>query len=295
MSTTPADFDDTALVPRTAATCSVNPTDVTQAARLVAWGLRPTERPASSIEYRELIERYQRDAAFQDTVKRVAAGLECRVLYGGPHGLLLAPSNDSPFELTPSAFRGNADANGRLLDGLIQVAIASTVYPRAADMLEDPGIARSEITASGVMLTLDTIAARLRESAQGAPDPDASAVEQGLVEAWRVYDKLPRIGAGSDGRVRTNTVRRQIDLNLDRLREFGCMMRQQRAMGEDGWRPTYRYQVLVQDYAYGPIMDALARLAAFPEHITSPTGDAPADLAPSPDRRPRRNDSRQDA
>jgi hypothetical protein len=229
---------------------------------LIGWGLLPNERPQASIEYRELVERYTRDAVFQQLVEKAAGGLQCRVLSCGPHGILLVPGEDSPVALKPADFRGNMTTDGRLLDGLIQVAIASTVFPRAADMLEDPSLARPELTVTAVIDTLDAIATRLREAAKGNRDPDASAEAQGLLDAWRVYDRMPKTRMTEDGRAANATVRRQVELNLERLREFGAFTR----TGDDAWRSTYRYQKLVQDYAYSPILDALQDLRGLPEY-----------------------------
>lgn len=114
---------------------------VWHAGRLVQWGLRPLARPAQEADYRDLVERYFDDGAFRTTVRELADGLGLHVLDVSEHGVVLAPHDDSIFALKPADFRGGSSkVDDRLLDGLAQVAIAATVFPRAGDLDEDPDI-----------------------------------------------------------------------------------------------------------------------------------------------------------
>jgi hypothetical protein len=238
--------------------------DVRRASRLLAWGLRPTARPQQHEEYRELVERYQREPLFRQAVEAAAGGGDLRVLHCGPHGLILVAGETSPYLLKPAEFRGNADVEGRMLDGLIQIGIAATIYPRAAELFEEADRVRGMFTAKQVQETLDLIVDRLREASKGERDPGASAEVQGLLEAWRVYDKKPRVRDTQDGRAGHKTIRQQITLHLQRLREQGCMLDVEQG-GVMRWRSTYRYHLLVQEYAYSPMFDAMRALQALPE------------------------------
>ncbi len=238
--------------------------DVRRATRLVAWGLRPTARPQQHEEYRELVERYGQDDLFRQAVEAAAGGGDLRVLHCGPHGLILIAGETSPYLLKPADFRGNADVETRMLDGLIQIGIAATVYPRAADLFEAYDLARSPITAAQVQETIDLIVDRLRDAAKGDRDPGASAETQGLLEAWRVYDQKPRVRETRDGRAAHNTIRQQVTLHLQRLREQGCMIDTERA-GTIQWQSTFRYHLLIQEYAYSPMFDAMQALRALPD------------------------------
>src|SRR6266480_835354 len=96
--------------------------DAYLAGRLIQWGLRVKERPALQAEYKELIDRLQDRSEFRVLVNQLADGLGLRILDWGDHGLALAPVGDSPFALKGASFRPNrADADERLLDGLVQV------------------------------------------------------------------------------------------------------------------------------------------------------------------------------
>jgi hypothetical protein len=78
---------------------------------------------------------YFDDPAFCTTVQATADGLGLLVLDVSEHCLVLAPREDSAFQFKPADFRpGTTRAEDRLLDGLVQVAIAATVFPRARDL-----------------------------------------------------------------------------------------------------------------------------------------------------------------
>ena len=233
--------------------------DVRRATRLLAWGLRPKARPALHPEYRELVDRYRSDLAFQEAVQAAAGGAGLRVLYCGPHGIVLLPTDDSAFLLKPAEFRGNVTVEGRTLDGLIQLAIMGTVYPRPAELLEPYERGRTPVTVAQVQETLDLIADRLREAAKTARDPSTTAEEEGILEAWRLYDARPRVAEGRSGRALSNSIGQQITNHLTRLEELGCMLPESTS-GVSAWRSTVRYHVLVQEYALGPIADAVTRL-----------------------------------
>lgn len=222
---------------------------VWHAGRLIQWGLRPVARPAQETEYRELVERYFDDGAFRTTVRELADGLGLHLLDVSEHGVVLAPQNDSVFRLKPGDFRpGSSKVDDRLLDGLAQVAIASTVFPRARDLDDDPDIVRPPVTVDEVEAQLRQLCERLAEEARAEPDPDATDEDRGLIEAWRVYLQRLDTMETRDSRKAMRTTRRIIEYSLDRLREFGCFT-QVHQNTEQAWQPTRRYQVMVQQLA----------------------------------------------
>ncbi len=219
------------------------------AGRFVQWGLRPLSRPAQESEYRELVERYFDDDAFRLTVREVADGLGLQVLDVTEHGIVLAPQDGSVFGLRPGEFRpGSSKVDDRLLDGLAQLAIAATVFPRARDLDEDPDIVRPPVTVDEVEAQLRHLCDRLELESRESPDPAASDEARGLVEAWRIYLRRLDTMQTRDARKAMRATRRIIEYSLDRLREFGCFT--QVRQGEDAaWQPTRRYQVMVQQLA----------------------------------------------
>ena len=219
------------------------------AGRFIQWGLRPLARPAQEAEYRELTERYFDDGAFRAMVRELGDGLGLRVLDVSEHGIVLVPLEESIFGLRPADFRpGSARVDDRLLDGLAQIAIAATVFPRARDLEEDPDIVRPAVTVEEVETQLRQLCERLAEQARGTPDPTASDEARGLIEAWRVYLRRLDTIETRDSRKAMRATRRVIEYALDRLREFGCFT-QVREGDEPAWQPTRRYQVMVQQFA----------------------------------------------
>lgn len=222
---------------------------VWHAGRLIQWGLRPLARPAQEAEYRELVERYYDDGSFRTTVRELADGLGLYLLDVSEHGVVLAPQEDSVFQLKPADFRpSSSKVDDRLLDGLAQVAIAATIFPRARDLDEDADIVRPPVTMDEVEGQLRHICEQLAEEARGKPDPDAADESRGLAEAWRMYLRRLEIVETRDSRKAMRATRRVIEYSLERLRELGCFT-QVRQGGEQAWQPTRRYQVLVQQLA----------------------------------------------
>lgn len=220
-----------------------------QVGRLLQWGLRPQARPAQEPTYQELIDRYFDDGGFRAAVRETARGLGLEVLDASEHGLVLVPVEDSVFALRPADFRPSASkVEDRMLDGLVQIAIATTVFPRARDLDEDPDLVRPPVTVGEIDAQLRSICDMLAEQARDAPDPEASDEERGLIEAWRVYQRRSEAIATKDARKGTRSTRRIIEHGLERLREFGCFtaIRQGR---ESAWQPTRRYQIMVQELA----------------------------------------------
>lgn len=219
------------------------------AGRLLQWGLRPLARPAQEAEYRELVERYFDDGEFRVVVRETADGLGLHVVDVSEHGLVLAPHEDSIFAMKPASFRpGESKVTVRLLDGLAQLAIATTVFPRARDLDDDADIVRAPVTIDEVESQLRRLCERLAEQARGAPDPSADDEARGLIEAWRVYLQHLDTMETRDTRKAMRATRRVIEFSLERLREYGCFT-QVRLGSEAAWQPTRRYQVLVQQLA----------------------------------------------
>ena len=231
------------------------------AGRLIQWGLRPEARPLNELEYQELLTKYQREDSFRALVKAIADGLGLLILDDSDHGLVLAPQDESVFAFRPSEFRNTSSADDRLLDGLVQVAVATTVFPRARDLEEDPDLARPAVTIEEVDEQLRHLAEQLEKGTVGEPDPLAGDENKGLIEAWRVFKARLEVMETKSGRKAMRATRRIIERGLERLEELNCFVRR----GPESaprWQPTRRYQVLVQELAatslYQTIQGALA-------------------------------------
>lgn len=212
------------------------------AGRLIHWGLQGRARPAQEEDYRRLLEKYLDQSDFRELTRDVARGLGLQVLDAGPLGLVLGTSSESAFAYKPADFRNTPRAEDRLLDGLVQAAIAATVFPRSQDLEEDPGVARPPVTVDEVDATLRSLCDRLGEKAKTGPDPEAT----GLYEAWRVYRQRLSVMETGDERAATRATRRVIETALERLTQFGCFSHPE---SKDTYQPTWRYQVLVKELA----------------------------------------------
>ncbi|WP_254508162.1 hypothetical protein [Anatilimnocola floriformis] len=224
------------------------PADAYLAGRLIQWGLRVKERPALQSEYKELIDRLQDRSEFRTIVNQVAQGLGLRILDWGEHGLALAPEGDSPFALKGASFRSNrADADERLLDGLVQVAIAATLFPTPQELEEDAVVARPPVVVDEIDETLRRICESLAEHAKGNADPSAADVSAGVYEAWRVYQSRLSMQETRDERAAPRSTHRIIERNLVRLTELGCFVQQRNEVPT--FQATWRYHVLVKELA----------------------------------------------
>lgn len=233
----------------------MNAQDLSDIGRLIQWGLRPTARPAQDQEYAALIDRYMDEPEFRQATLQVATGLGLDIIDSGPTGLLLVPLDDSVFAMTPADFRRRPlDAELRLVDGLIQVGIAATVFPRPEDMDEDPMLARPPISPARVDETVRTVVARMVEAAKNAPDPARSDLEQGLIEAWRLYEKRPAEKEGGRTRWHSSTVQ-QIRTALDRMVDAGLFARVRTSA--DTYQATYAYQMRIRNQAVREVMRCL--------------------------------------
>lgn len=239
---------------------------------LIQWGLRVAARPAQEEEYRKLINRYHDEPAFRAAVRETCSGLGLAILDVSEHGLVLAALESSVFTFTPSEFRSGGSPEDRLLDGLVQIAIAATVFPRARDLDESVELARPPVTVAEVEATLRGISDHFAEQQRSEADPEASAEQQGLTEAWRIYQR--RLPSGGNKRQSPRSTLRIIAYSLEKLRDHGCF-----TLNRDSppaWQPTRRYQVHVQQLAASRIHQEFQR-------IMRRAGSNAAPLAPQDD------------
>lgn len=227
---------------------SADKNDAYSAGRLLQWGLRTRARPVQEPEYLDLIRQYFDNSDFRTIVRQTADGLGLRILDVNEHGLFLSPSSDSVFALKPADFRpGHSSADERLLVGLIQIAIAATIYPRQRDLEEPSQVVRQPVTVDEVDANIRMICDGYAEAAKANADVVADESTRGLEEAWRIYQKRVPVAQTKGGGEGHRTTHRLIRQTLDRLSELGCFTRE----GSDhpAYRPTMRYQVAVKEIA----------------------------------------------
>jgi hypothetical protein len=227
---------------------NTQPSDAVQAGRLIHWGLQVKERPALHAEYKELLDRYQDRTDFRSLTNQIAEGLGLTVLDWGDHGLVLGPSPDSVFALRGASFRSNRqDADDRLLDGLVQVAIATAVFPTPRELEEEATVARPPVTVEEVDEVLRRLCQQFAEGAQREGDLVLTDEVAGLHEAWRAYQRRLSVHQTRDNKQGPRSTQRIIQRNLDRLHDLGCFIPQR--SDPSAYQATWRYQVLVKELA----------------------------------------------
>ncbi len=223
--------------------------DAFLAGRLIQWGLRPKAIPFNEPEYRELIDGYIDRPAFRALVREIADGLGLVVLDASDRGIFLGTQDNSVFGLKPSDFRGSrSTADDRLLDGLVQVAIAATIFPRQQDLDEDSLEAKPPITCREVDDLLRKLCAEHKQRTSDDPDAAVDDMHRGFHEAWRVYEARPAVRTTGQGSMAANSTQGLIRRHLYQLVDHGCFV----ASGQEPderFRPTLRYQILVKQLA----------------------------------------------
>lgn len=219
------------------------------AGRLIQWALRAKAIPFNESEYRELMDRYIDQPSFRATVRQFADGLGLIILDANDRGLFLGTQDESVFALKPSEFRGGrGSAEERLLDGLVQLAIAATIYPRQQDLDEDSITAKPPITCQEVDETLRNMCAEYKRRAANQPDIVRDNIDQGLQEAWRVYERRPGVRTTKQGNISQSSTQGLIRKHLQQLAAHGCFITIEQGETEM-FRPTLRYQIQVRELA----------------------------------------------
>lgn len=257
---------------------AIESTDIFMAARLIQWGLQPKIRPVQQQEYRELIRQYMNRSEFQMIVREMSDGLGLYVLNVTEHGIVLSPREESVFRMKASDFRpSSTTSDTRLLDGLVEITIAATVFPRERDLDDDVNRPRPPVTIDEIEEQLRSLCDKLAEKFKEV-DPAADDMETGLYDAWRVYANTMSARETKDNRQASRTTRRIIEYNLTRLKEFGCFT-EARYNGKPAWQPTRRYNVLVTELAAFRLYSEVTDILNKDSHASSDASSHEEDLA----------------
>jgi hypothetical protein len=245
-----------------------------EAARLVAFGLRPRLVPARDPGYGELVRRYLDDPSFADLAGAVAAGLGMVVLDVSERvGVVVAGAEDSAFTVRMSDYSrragGEHRAAERLLHALAHLAVAALAFPRPADLTDDSFVGR--VSVDGVDAFVREACRLLDErTADSDPNADLDAPEQRTLEAaWRLYARRTATGATRDARRLAGSTTGIVARAMSFLAESGCLV----AVGDEGggtYRTTARYQVQVRELAADAALEELLALGVVT--VTDGTG-----------------------
>lgn len=253
--------------------------DVTDAARLIGYGLRPRQLPARDLDYADLVIRYVEDDDFADVVRAVAEGFELQVLaVSKPTGIVLAPREESVFALRFDEYAKRASLAGRSADkvihGLAHVAIAALAFPRPDDLANDTYVGQ---------VTVDEVDAVIREACRVLDERAKEAEENNdpldtapdLERAWRAYARRPAATATKDNRLAPDSTRGMVTKAVRFLVEQGFLS--QRAKDTTGtYLTTPKYQVQVRELASTAAFRELLDLGVIA--VTNPSGTLHATL-----------------
>ena len=234
------------------------------AGRLIQWALQPRVHPVTKLEYQQLLDRFRDQVPFRECVQAICAGLGIEISAVGPMGMVLTATDDSIFAMTSTDYRRSGSADDRLIDGLILVAILSTMYPRAQDLEEDTQVVRSSIMVEDVEKTLRTLCEQLEAASQHQPDPLVQDLAAGLVEAWQAYRDRVATKTTSNGRAATGTTLQMIQRAFDMLERQACVTTMVRD-GKKRYLPTWKYQVMVREASVARLAGVVRKLVASEE------------------------------
>ncbi|MBN1172438.1 MAG: hypothetical protein JXA67_09715 [Micromonosporaceae bacterium] len=248
--------------------------DAGDAARLIAFGMRPRLLPTRDLAYLELVKRYGEDETFRDLVEAVAAGLGLAVLAVEVRtGAVLAAMTGSLFEVRideyarRAAFRERRDVE-KTLHGLIHLAVAALAFPRPDDLANDAYVGRVSVEqVDGVVREASRLLEERAVAAEANNDPLDDAPE--LERTWRVYARRAAAGVSRSGSLARDATRSMITKAMKFLAEHGFLV----ARGDEGggtFATTPRYQVQVRELAAEGAFAELLALGVVA--VTDPTG-----------------------
>lgn len=213
------------------------------AARLIAFGLRPRLRPEAEPEYGALVTRYRVDAGFREVAGAVSGGLGLSILDAGPYGVVLGAEEGSPFGYRLADYRQGLTVDDRLLHGLVHLAAAAYCYPTAASLDDEAAVQR--VTVHGVERYLREACQRLADHV-GDADPREDQPE--LEQAWRIFHRRNATRDTGDGRRAGKSTQAMIHVALETLADQGFLRRMGDAEGGT-YQALHRYRLQVRELA----------------------------------------------
>lgn len=225
---------------------------VTDAARLIEYGMRPKQIPARDLDYEDLVRRYSENGPFASIVDATAKGFDLIVLdVNRQSGIVLAAREESVFTVKFEEYARRTALSGRSADkvihGLAHLAVAALAFPRPDDLANDTYV--GNVTVAEVDAVVRDACRVLEEQAKAAEennDPLETAPD--LERAWRAYARRPATSATKDGRLSPDSTRGMITKAVRFLADQGALVQRNQEHGGT-YRTTPRYQVQVRELA----------------------------------------------
>jgi hypothetical protein len=218
---------------------------------LVAWALRPNQRPGRSPEYQRVLDRYRTVAEFRAATDAVLHGLGAQVLSDGDFGLVLGVVPESPLAFRVTDMQGMYKGDHKILAGLILTGLAAFAYPSAQELDEDR---LRPVEVAEFDAWLRDLCERLRShDAGGEVIP-----EEGLDAAWRIYLAMPALHLSETGRLSNKCTRYWIRMMLTWLTGQG--MARPDTLVDDRWTLTERFRIHAREIALERAYSFIAEL-----------------------------------
>jgi hypothetical protein len=218
---------------------------------LVAWALRPNQRPGRSPEYQRVLDRYRTIAEFRAATDAVLHGLGAEVLSDGDFGLVLGVVPESPLAFRVTDMPGLYKSDHKVLAGLILTGLAAFAYPSAQELDEDR-LRPVEVAEFDVWLR--DLCERLRSHEAGGE----VIPEEGLDAAWRIYLVMPSLHLSETGRLSNKCTRYWIKQMLTWLTGQG--MARPDPLVDDRWTLTERFRIHAKEIALERAYSFIAEL-----------------------------------
>ena len=208
---------------------------------LVAWALRPNQRPGRSPDYQRVLDRYRTVAEFRAATDAVLHGLGAQVLSDGDFGLVLGVVPESPLAFRVTDMPNLYKSDHKVLAGLILTGLAAFAYPSAQELDEDR---LRPVEVGEFDAWLRDLCERLRsDDAGGEVIP-----EEGLDAAWRIYLAMPALDLSTGTGQPTNKCTRYwIRKMLIWL--VGQGMARPDTLVDDRWTLTERFRIHAREIA----------------------------------------------
>jgi hypothetical protein len=219
---------------------------------LVAWALRPNQRPGRSPEYQRVLDRYRTVAEFRAAADAVMHGLGAEVLSDGDFGLVLGVVPESPLAFRITDMQGLYKSDHKVLAGLILTGLAAFAYPSAQELDEDR---LRPVAVADFDTWLRDLCERLRShDAGGEVIP-----EEGLDAAWRIYLAMPPLDRSeATGQPTSKCTRYWIRKMLTWLGGQG--MARLDPLADDTWTLTERFRIHAREIALERAYSFIAEL-----------------------------------
>ena len=234
-----------------------------KAGRLFHHAFNIRERPgAQNPEYKQLIDDYQNNSEMRSIFDSFADACSLEVLEVSSAGVFLAPKligrrPGSAFCFRLADYKTFDDARERVLHGVIQLVIASFVFP-SPERLEDPIDSLGAPVRVGQLVEhLDRLLAQFQQANTRMPseNPDEDPV-------WQQLRMLVKEMPTETGRQARHTLTRHVQTACTVLEREGFFRKQEARPGDpEKYIPLPQYRVHVRHLAdHRRLYDFIARL-----------------------------------